>query len=465
MTSSLQLEVKYQILSRHVASLPSELDAWISRADAGDTLEKNFSQIETLDYFVRDLCKSNEKRLKTLDPTGKVDLFLDSALKLTTDIVKSRLTWDFFRDRLELRFVPQFQKPLLMADLISHDCYTTITDRAEALRIILPHGFREYPLIGLMTQHSPATWPRGWRPPALQNHNLPIAVIDLPWEHLVNPWELVTIAHEVGHDVDEDLGKLTHALIPFTTTQLETNGAPTERISQWRMWIGEVLADLIGILLTGPAFVQVLIGLLTLPRFLVRDIAPLDPHPPNYLRTFINTALLRHLGVLQSANDLETRWKALYGEPGDRFDRYMPDIEPIISSILYTPLPALQDQDDQQHSLSELIAFTPDDQACIQDAAAKLVIGATPRRLPIRHVISASQLAFEQIAETGDVDRIEGLARHTCQTVTNLARPGQLGAGLTSHRTRQHLDDLAQALLERSMEDFDMQWSIAEDVR
>jgi hypothetical protein len=387
------LAAKHQILCRRVASLPTELDTWLKRAEADNVLEKNFSQIEALDHFMRTLCSLNEDVLSALDPAGEADAFLSGALNLIENVIKSHVIWDFFRDRLELRFVPQFQQSLLMTDLISYDCYTTVIDRAKALQIVPDQGFREYPLTGLATGFSPATWPRGQRPQALQNHNLPIPVIDLPWDHLVNPWELLIIAHEVGHDVDEDLGKLTGALIPLVVNQLEMTTTPTGRIVQWQAWTSEILADLVGILLTGPAFVYTLIGLLTLPRHRVRHISSIDPHPPHYLRTFINTAMVRRLGLSQLADALEADWKMLYGEPGDDFSPYLPEIEPVIGAILDTPITVLQDLDGKLHCLSELIAFTPDDQALIQEAASNLTAGALHDQFPIRHIVSASQLA------------------------------------------------------------------------
>jgi len=460
-----ELIANYHILSRRIASLPSELDAWIEWATVGNTLEKNFPQIEVLDHFMRRLCKLNEDSLNALDPGGDVNVFLGSALDLSDSLVKSHIIWDFFRDRLGLRFVPQFQQSLLMADLVSCDCYKTVMDRAKALRILPQHGFREYPLIGLAAEFFPATWPRGQRPPALQNHRLPIPVIDLPWDHLASPWELLTIAHEVGHDVDEDLGRLTRALLPAVAGQLSQAKTPLERIVQWQTWTSEILADLVGILLTGPAFAGVLAALLTWPTDQVRHISSVDEHPPPYLRVFINTALVRRLGLSQSADTLEASWKALYGEPGDDFSSYLPEVEPVISAILDTPLDALRDRDGRRHSLSALIAFTHDDQARVEKAAARLAAGALPDHLPIRHVVSASQVAFERMAEAAHAAGLEMLARSTRQAIVDLSPPVQLDAGLASRRVRQHLDGLARAFLELPLDDFGIHYPTAKESR
>lgn len=447
------LSEKLQILSRRVMSLPHELDMWIDRAAANDALEKNFSQIEALDYFMRKICAKNEDSLSALNINNDVERFLNSALDLTNNVIKSHVIWNFFRDRLELRFVPHFQQLLLMTDLVSHDCYTTIIDRAKALYIVPEHGFREYPITGLMADFSPATWTRGCRPKALWNHKLPVPVIDLPWDHLANPWELVTIAHEVGHDIDKDLGNLTKALRPFIASQLNASSISEEHIEQWQKWSEEILADLIGILLSGAAFVYVLAGLMTLPKYNVRYINSEASHPPHYLRTFINTAMLRYLGLRRLADTLETRWKRLYGEPGNDFKPYLAEIDPVIMTMLDTPVHVLRDQDGKLHTLNELITFTPDDQAKIQKAASNLAAGGSSVNLPIRHIVSASQLAFEQMIKANDNAGMDALAQRTRQAVIDMAPPGQLPAGLASKRTKQHLDDLVCAYINCSLDD------------
>jgi len=457
-----ELRTKHQSLLRRVASLPAELDSWIRWSAAGKSLEKNFSQVKALDHFMRTLYGLIEVNAKELGSVSDVDAFLSRSFDLAASVIKSQIVWDFFRSRLELRFMPHFHRSLLVADLVSYDCYVTIIDRARALQIVPSSGFREYPLTGLMARFSPVTWPRGGRPPALQNGCLPVPVIDLPWQQLVNPWELLAIAHEVGHDVDEDLGQVTLGLRPVITNRLMEVKAPAQRLIKWQEWISEILADLVGILLTGPAYGAMLAELLTLPRNQVRYLDPSDDHPPHYLRMFINAAVVRRLGLTHYATYLEDGWKTLYGEPSDEFGPYLGDIEPIVSSVLDSSIDALRDRHGRRHSLSELIVFTSEDQTRIEDAAADLSAGVPPGKpLPIRHVVSASQVAFRQMANTGGAVRSEELAHRTQETIIALAPAPQLSAGLASGRARKRLDDLVHTLIERPLDDFDIHLSSA----
>jgi hypothetical protein len=455
------LNIKLQTLSRSVASVPNELKTWLEWATTDHALEKNFTQIRRLVYFVEKLCQQNNDSLGSLEVTD-TDTFLDQALELISNVIKTHTVWDFFRDRLELRFVPQFQEPLLLADLVAHDCYSTVMERAEALRIIPQHDFREYPLIGLVAEFSPATLRRGHYLKALENENLPIPVINLPWDYLSIPWLLLTIAHEAGHDLDEDLNKLSEVLKPHIGACLKDLNVPQNRIENWQRWTSEILADLMGILLTGPAFTSVLTEMLTLPRIYVLDKNPGGKHPPHYLRIFINTTLIQSLGLSQYANTFETNWQMLYDKPNSDFTPYLADIQPVLSTMLDTPLMALQDRNGGLHSLKELVPFTPDTQVHIQDAAAELDVGPLTSEIPIRHVVSAVRLAFEKAVTKGHTCSVETLIQHAQKSISELAPPGQLDKNL-SRRASEHLDKLAHDILKYPLSEFGIDSAIVNE--
>ena len=71
-----------------------------------------------------------------------------------------------------MRFIPELERKLAVADLVSRDCYTHIIDRARVLRIVPDQGFRESPLIGLLTQFSPTLWTQGSGPPCFAENGL-----------------------------------------------------------------------------------------------------------------------------------------------------------------------------------------------------------------------------------------------------------------------------------------------------
>ena len=443
------LTMKTQVLSRRVNALQVDFESWIDNIATNQLLEKNFSQVEALNRFINILFVFNKNSIDAINSVTEMPNLLNNTLELTQNVIRTHFLWDFFRSRLELRLTSQFQKQLLVADLIAYDCYTTIINRAKTLRIVPQNGFREYPLVGLIPGFSPATWPRGRRPKALQNPKLPVPIIDIPLDHIVNPWELLTIAHEVGHDIDEDLGGLTKSLTPDLVKQLEAAHTPISLIDCWKAWLGEILADIVGILLTGSDFVTVLAGLLTLPQDYMMYYKSTDPHPPHYLRVFINTILLRHLGLSKEADSIDRNWKALYGDIDGEFKTYFGQIEVVISTILHMPIEVLRDVNGNKHCLKDLISFPPDFHDKIQKAANELIRGEIPKSSPIRYIASASLRAFESSVSDKNFSNIERLALQTQSSIIELSPPGKLPAS----RHNKHIENLAQAYFHSPLED------------
>lgn len=447
---------KYHTLTRYAASLPQELDAWIDYVQQDHSLEKNFSQIQIIDQFMRALCAENLSRLSALDIADKTS-FLEDSLQLNDEIIKIQMIWSFFRDRLETRFIPFYQHHLLVVDLVSHDCYYTFINRAKTLQIIPEQGFREYPLSGLKAAYSPATWRRHARPSALQNHRLPLPVIDLPWTHVTNPWELLTIAHEVGHDIDQDLGPLTPPLRAAIQTALERNGSSYQHIKNWCAWTNEIFADIAGVMLAGPAFVRVLLELITLPDTYMHAIPADDPHPPHYLRGFINTALLRQLQMSDDADVIEEHWNSLYGdEIHEIFVSYIPEIALVLDVILNAPLDPLTDKHGVRHSLHEFTMFTPANQSVVIETAERF-IAEQPirRRMYIRHLISAAKEASQMLIEAGKEALLPDLAQRVQRVIIEVAPPGQLG-GYDTPQAEQRLRQLASNALDTPLSDYGM---------
>jgi hypothetical protein len=111
----------------------------------------------------------------------------------------------------------------------------------------------------------------------------------VPWDHVENVWELTSLMHEVGHDLEADL-KLRVPLVASLTQKLRAAGVPETRIARWAKWEGETFADLVALQLGGPAFAYALFHLLLLPGPTVTMLDPDDPHPNHYVRILMNAA-------------------------------------------------------------------------------------------------------------------------------------------------------------------------------
>ena len=114
----------------------------------------------------------------------------------------------------------------------------------------------------LVVDDSPWTWMRGARLAELDYSVLPVPIVGLPWDHIANPWEFLSLHHEVAHDIDGDLNNVSNELEMIVNQTLRRHSVPDERIAVWRRWTGEIVADFLGILLAGPPFVSFLASFL-----------------------------------------------------------------------------------------------------------------------------------------------------------------------------------------------------------
>jgi hypothetical protein len=164
MAASATLVLRREELARRVEALPAELTEWRKRSVDELDMNAHFSQIQALEILVGALVVKQRALLDGLDPEGEPEEFRVAALELVQEIIKTQRVWDFFRDKLELRFSPNFKAVLWAADTVAWDCYRPVMDRAVAAGILSAALVREPPLTYLTAEFSPATWVRGSRP-------------------------------------------------------------------------------------------------------------------------------------------------------------------------------------------------------------------------------------------------------------------------------------------------------------
>lgn len=403
MAADAALELRRDEFARRVEALPTEVASWRKRSVQELDLNAHFSQLEALDTLIGVLVERQRDAMAMLnaaDPIG----FIPASARLTGDIIKGQRVWDYFRDKLELRFNPDFRDGLWVADAIAWDCYRPVMTRAVAAGIVDAAHVREPPLTYLTAEFSPATWVRGSRPNDGREYSLgeatsPIPVIEIPWDHMSNLWELVSLQHEVGHDLEADL-RLRNPLVQALQTCLSAGGVPHNRIDRWKSWQGELFADLIGLHLGGPAFALGLMHLLMRPNAEVVKYDPEDPHPTHYPRILLNALYLRSFTGGQpdlsvDASAIEATWHRLYGQQ-PQFDPFMADAPLVFQALMSTPLLALQ-----QRTVASLMPYRPLDEANIRAAASYLRTGQNALGIgtvPPRHWASAARLAVADAA-------------------------------------------------------------------
>jgi len=295
-------------------------------------------------------------------------------------------------------------------------------------------------LIYLAAGFSPVTWCRGTRPndgrtPFLDEFKLPIPVIELPWDHVGNAWEFLSIHHEAGHDIEADLN-IRDELRESMEAKLSTAAIPQSRIDIWLSWQAEILADLIALQLAGSAFTDQLMNLLMLPPATVLTFDEEDPHPNHYLRILMNAAYVRTLvagyqPLQEDATRIESTWKSLYGNDVDaKLADFLNDFAVVFTSLMDTPLTALKNK-----TLRELMPFVQADDTRIRSAANYMCTGMARPSLEPRHAVSGARIALNKAAEDGILTPLllDDIQKRTMELVRRNAAPGLRGGGGAAH--------------------------------
>lgn len=448
MTVERIIALRVEELRRRFKALPEEIALLKEETAAGKPLEIHASQIDALDTLMGALLAPVKAALSdppaAADGADKAGAF---ALDVLGGIVAAQRAWDFFRDKLLLRSSPRYRDVLWVADTIAWSAYRPVIERAAQLGILAHDELREPPLTYLTAEPSPATWVRRSRPNdgrdyALGQAKLPIPVIEIPWDHVENPWELLSILHEVGHDIEADLG-LRPALRQSLHKALTDAAVPEERRRLWLAWQGELFADLVALELGGPAYARALMHLLLLPKEEVQTFDDADPHPLPYLRIRMNAAYIRTLArrpdgtippaVLADADAIESAWKMLYGEPASAKPFLETDVPLVLKAMMDTTFDVLQDKTDPEHknkTVRDLMRFTAQQDAVIRKWAAHLV---TAQNQPVddikpRHLVSAARIAVSSIEPT-NMAALSDIRARVEELVKANAPSGQRGGG------------------------------------
>lgn len=435
--------VRIEELRRRVEALPNEVESWRLRTLNDVDTQLHASQLTAISTLMKLQTEQQGATLAALTP-GAAD-FEDQAYKLVLQIIRSQRIWDFFRGKLELRFSAKFKDILWVADTVAWDSYSRAM--AEQPAMVDASVLREPPLTYLTADFSPATWARGTRPYDGHNYELgtttlPIPVIRVPWDHVENVWELTSLMHEVGHDLEADL-KLRAPLTDSLVAKLQQANVPAARVNRWTKWEAETFSDLVALQLGGPAFADALASLLLLPASDVTTLNPSDPHPNHYLRILMNAAYIRTLHadntkLQDDADRIRTAWLDVYGNQGDpALADYENDFPLVFEALMDTKFDALN-----QSTVRDLLPYSPNMDAKIRVAASYLITGKVkPQGVRPRHWISAARVAVNDAAARPDLAAVMNDINARAMAMVRESAP----PGVRATPSKQRLKKLAMA--------------------
>lgn len=307
--------------------------------------------------------------------------------------------WDFYFELFGQR-QSRFGEWLVGCDRIALDCYQSAfvgLGRAKSIPAPAPFSY-------MRTGFSPATWRRGVPLRKLGKLNNPFPLVQLPYHRLVNPWTLGAILHEVSHNLHNELG-LARTVPRNIAARLLDAGFDRSVAAAWVRWNREAYADLLGLLLGGPAIVASLMDVVGRSPRAVLTYSETGPHPTPYVRTLLSVELLRRMGFADEADRYRRAWTRIYPNPrAGTIPKTLLDTLPQVLSLVVDTVCFQRYAELGNKSLSEVISFAPKEQQMVEEAAARLAAGSDPGIVPERFLIGAARVALDRrLARPGTI--------------------------------------------------------------
>lgn len=448
-------------LKRRSALLLSEAATWKTATDLNtDGMGIHRSQIQAVNLLLDELQKKQQAILDNLDPALPPATFAQRRADMEQALAGAHGIMSIFRSILAQRSDKEnYRTPLDAADLIAADCYLPCMMLAKHWGALSGDQLRMPPLTYLNSAFSPFAITRRQTVAAFKlpldgysEEKLPLSVIALPFHFTRAIWTFCTIHHEVGHVLDQDLGL-------FGSLHDAILARVPARKAIWELWLREIIADALGVLLGGTGFAYALLNLIFRPAEEVARLDPSDRHPNHYVRIRLLCELLDHTGVAdmaQAAGEIEQTWKTLYGAPDADLQPFLNDCPAVAEGLLDEKLASLKN-----HALHELApAFDPDtgytptlagDQKQVASLAILFRLNFNgpqpnnPRPFPFRLVPAAAQIAVHDVTEKFD-ETFDAIHRSALAFTAAIKRPEFLGPGAISKEREAYLRGLVQNL-------------------
>jgi len=391
-----------------LATLRGETTTWICEhmhGPAGEVYARHASQLGALGRWFEALLGALGERLATAVDGDELRALRRAGLGVLS-------LWEPLRARLVQREASD-EAVWRCADAVSDSCYAptlaALRRRCGAERV----ARRPYPLPFLSPVVSPYMLPAGYLPreftqslgPAARGfaRGWPLPMVHLPVACKWDPWWMVMLGHEVGHQVEVDLeisGPLAEAL------------ASAGRASHWSGWSHEVFADAYAVMVLGRAAIRALYEL-------VQDGSSLcqrhPDYPPAVVRLAVMQRLADELGLVCEGVGLPEEFEPLRLAAGDRACLADLAVVPEIVAVLRDRLPGWP------CTLAELCAPHPADVGVLrprraiarQFAEYVALRGSSPAELPgRREALRAETLVkIAALAPTGSRGGFEAMPR------------------------------------------------------
>lgn len=194
---------------------------------------------------------------------------------------------------------------------------------------------------------SGATWRHHAMASAALGRFIPISLVAVPLQNLGDPWNLVSLAHEVGLQLYGDLD-LAWELANKLANDATQAGVSPQTAPLWARWHETLFADVFGVLQLGPAYVSGMIETLAATPGYAAVMPASDAAPPPYIRCHIALQTLQLLSYADEARERFNQIHVLCGDPNQLSQQFGPvwmqlvnEARGIAGLIAFSPLTKL----------------------------------------------------------------------------------------------------------------------------
>jgi hypothetical protein len=184
-------------------------------------------------------------------------------------------------------------------------------DVCAADALTLPGGFFTAPQVICYLARGPGAAVRRARTRLPGGGDNPVAIVRVPRERMVGHGIASSLVHEVGHQ-SAALLDLVASYRPLLHAQAQHPSPDAVAWDLFERWISEILADLHSVAKLGIGSTLGLMGVVSLPNWVVFRIAKDDPHPVPWIRVRISCAMGDALYPHPQWRQLSALWASLY---------------------------------------------------------------------------------------------------------------------------------------------------------
>ena len=273
----------------------------VSLSNGVDLTPRQWSSIETLLFTIKkDLLfyLRSAPVLKNLNDPSSVKKINNIIAKTEVKLDRALKIFDTYLDLITQRQSSVLGQMLGGCDVLAA---TAIKQKHSALQII------ESPVVYLDRGYGASIFKQDMD---FYGYKNPVSLIQIPYSMLVCSYMLTSVAHEVGHAVQPQIG-LDTIFPKMIFDILKDAQAPSHVKDLFVLWNRELFADLWAFFCCGKAQSGIR-DLLALSNDTVFDIRLRDPHPTNYIRVLLSFEWCRQLWGHGKWDEWEAEWTRLY---------------------------------------------------------------------------------------------------------------------------------------------------------